>query len=283
MKPILVPLNLYADCENILTYAESIALKSGTKLVFFHPGSRKILPKLNTELRLGKDELPSVFDSIKPLHVQTYLRQFWEQFADHDIDFEFVFSPSSSLQGIIQEVETNSYQFVMTGTYAAPGIRNFFRGSLASRIIGSVNMPVFVIPASGCFYDIRNITYAVDLTAYDPNVIRQIKTIASTFDAKLTIAHVNSEQEESTEKETYLKTLEQTISDTIDYPKIYYKFFDHADPFAGIKKFVNLNNSHMLAMTNRKKFSWREFFGDKSLTRKMAREISVPILAFQKF
>lgn len=282
MKPILVPLNLYADCENILTYAESVALKSGAKLVFFHPGSKKILPKLNTELRLYRDELSSVISSVKSQHIQTYLKQLWEQFVDQDIDFEFVFSPSSSLQGLIQEVEMNSYQFVMTGTFSAPGVRNFFRGSLASRIIGTVNIPVFVIPASGCFHDIQDITYAVDLTAYDPNVISQIKTIAATFDAKLTIAHVNYEME-SNEKELYRKTLEQTIADTIDYPKVYYKFFDHADPFAGIKKFVNLNNSHMLAMINRRKFSWREMFRDKSLTRKMAREISVPILAFQKF
>ena len=282
MNPILVPLNLYADCENIIKYAESLAVKSGATLVFFHSGSKRLLPRLNTELRLYKEELENVLPSIKPPHIQGFLYQLADHFIELGIDFEFVFSPTSSIQPLLQEIENNEYAFVMTGTFAAPGIRNFFQGSLASRIIGAVDSPVFVVPESGCFYDIQHITYAVDLTGYDPKVIHQVKTIAGLFDAKLTIAHVNSELE-AEEKEVYLSSLEQTISDTIDYPKVYYKFFDHADPLGGIKKFVNLNNSHLLAMINRRKFSWKEFFRDKSLTRKMARELSVPILAFQKY
>lgn len=282
MNPILVPLNLYADCENILKFAESVALRSGAKLVFFHSGSNRILPKLKTDLRLAGDELSNVLPSIKSPFIQEFLSEFMEHFISQDIDFEFVFSPKSSIQSLYTEIASHPYEFLMTGTFSAPGIRNFFRGSLAARIIGSVDTPVFVVPESSCFYDIQHITYAVDLTDYDPKVIHQIKTIAAVFDAKLTIAHVNTDIE-AEEKEQYLRSLERTISDTIDYPKVYYKFFDHADPFGGIKKFVNLHNSHLLAMINRRKFSWRELFRTKSLTRKMARELSVPVLAFQKF
>ena len=282
MNPILVPLNLYANCENVIRYAESIALKSGAKLVFFHSGSKRLLSKLNTELRLSKEELEHVIPSIKSPQIQQFLSHFLEHFTELDIDFDFAFSPNSSITALTQEIEQNEYEFAMTGNFPVPGVFNLFRGSLASRIIGSVKLPVFVVPASNHFHDIQHITYAVDLTAYDPKVIRQIKTIASVFDAKLTIAHVNSELD-SEEKEVYLSNLERTISDTIDYPKIYYKFFDHADAHGGIKKFVNLNNSHLLAMINRRKFSWREIWRDKSMTRKMTRELSVPILAFQKY
>jgi hypothetical protein len=138
------------------------------------------------------------------------------------------------------------------------------------------------VPRESRYNEIRHITYAVDLTDYDPSIIQQVKHIASLFDAKLTIAHVNTDHAEQ-DREQYQISLERTITDTLDYPKVFYKFFDHADPFGGIKHFVSLNNSNLLAMINRKAFSWRElFFKPTSLTRKMVQEIRVPILAFRK-
>ncbi|MEL7339407.1 MAG: hypothetical protein AAGM67_02895, partial [Bacteroidota bacterium] len=101
------------------------------------------------------------------------------------------------------------------------------------------------------------------------------------FDAKLTIVHIN-EAPSKAEKEAYRNVLESMISATLDYPKVYYKFFDHADPLGGIRKFIDMNNSNLLAMTNRKKGSWRDRFFPKSLTQQMARELEVPLLAFRK-
>ena len=127
---------------------------------------------------------------------------------------------------------------------------------------------------------IDHITYAVDLSEYDPSVIRQVKSIASMFDAKLTIAHVNQEAEG--ENAEYIKSLEQTITDTLDYPKVYYKFFDSADILTGIQKLVSSNKSDLIAMTNRHETSWKDYFTGKGLTRKMVKDSTVPLLAFRK-
>ena len=239
---------------------------------------------MNTDKKVfnSSEETELLQTSIKNQQVATVVRDICQTFISKGIDFDFKFGARNSVSEIIKEVNQGNYQIVVMGTHASTSRFNYFSGTLATRVIAGTNTPVFVVPSSSNFNEIENITYAVDLTDYDPEVIKQVKSIASIFDAKLTIAHVNSDQPEM-EKEKYLQSLERTISDTLDYPKVYYKFFDHADPLRGIIKFVDQNNSQLVAMINRKKFSWRRFFKGDSFTQKLAQETSIPFLAFSKF
>ncbi|TAE51805.1 MAG: universal stress protein [Bacteroidetes bacterium] len=258
MKRILVPIHPRSDLQNILRYAESVALRSQAELTFFVLGG--ILRKQN---------------------IGAMTAQIAQALEPQGIAFSIKSAPGFTLREILRETTQTAYDLMIVGGDAAPGIRRFLRSALTARLIGEVKVPVFVVPSKSRFNEIRHITYAVDLTDYNPDVIRQVKAIASLFDAKLTIAHVNSELRED-QRERYLLSLERTISETMDYPKVYYKFFDHADAFGGIKNFVNLHNSQLLAMTNRKKFTWKDLFNPTSLTRKMAKELSIPVLAFRK-
>lgn len=274
MKRILVPIHPKSDLENILQYAEAMALRSHASLTLLLLGGwgRQSL-ELGSDLQGYVAQLPN------------RLRAVFETIAcrlnEKDIRFEAKPVRGIFLSGLLREIQAQSYDLLIVGRSSAPGIRSFLRSQLISRLIGLSRTPVFVIPPKSRFSEIRHITFAVDLTDYDPAIIRQIKAIAGLFDAKLTVAHVNSSPGEG-ERERYLLSLERTISDTLDYPKVNYKFFDHADAFGGISHFVSLHNSEMLAMTNRRKFSLREWFSPRSLTRKMARELSVPLIAFHK-
>ena len=172
---------------------------------------------------------------------------------------------------IIRETFRNTYELIVMGHKEYKGVRSLLNEARVSKVIGQVNIPVFAIPMEQHFKNIDHITYAVDLTDYDPRIIRQVKSIAQIFDARLSITHVNSETE--VEKEKYLLALEKTISDTLDYPKVTYKFFDHSDPLKGILNFMKLNNSNMVAMISRTKFSWRQLFSPKSMTQLMSRKL----------
>ncbi|MEZ4775063.1 MAG: universal stress protein [Bacteroidia bacterium] len=281
MKRILAPVNLRSDYENVLGYAASVAVKSSAVLTVFYAGGSRLLKNKNQRIfssDLGSD---TMIAEIRNESIASAAAKIWESLAARNIQFEFKFGESSSIYEIVRETQSNAYELVIMGTHASPGLRGYFRTAMASRLIEGVHTPVFIVPAKRGFDEIQHITYAVDLTDYDSNVISQVKGIAAMFDAKLTIVHVNS-QEPAGGNEKYLHSLEKTISDTLDYPKVYYKFFDHADPLSGIKKFVNQNNINLLAMINRKKFSWRNLFSNPGFTREMTRDGSVPILAFHK-
>ncbi|MEZ4825628.1 MAG: universal stress protein [Bacteroidia bacterium] len=281
MKRILAPVNLRSDYENVLGYAASVAQRANAVLTVFYAGGSRILKNKNNRTFSSENSVETMLDEIRSAVVESAAKKIWEMLAGKGISFEFKFAESTSIYEIVRETQASPYELVIMGTHASPGLRGYFRTAMASRFISDVHTPVFIVPATRSFNEIQHITYAVDLADYDPRIVGQIKRIAAMFDAKLTIVHVNNAEPVSG-KEQYVHSLEKMISDTLDYPKIYYRFFDHADPLNGIKKFVAQNNINLLAMINRKKFSWRNIFSNPGFTHQMTREGSVPILAFHK-
>ena len=284
MNHILVPINLRSDLQNLLKYAESVSIKSQSRITLFYAGGRKILHGSGNYQFDCESELEDFIQQVRKLGMKQRIEQTCLSLDAQNIKYTFKFVSGRSINEVIRETTQNPYDLVIMATHSERGLRGYYQDALASRVIAEVSTPVFLVPAKSSFNEIEHITYAVDLTEYDPNIIRQVKAIAGLFDASLSITHVNRVGESEQEKAQYVSSLERTISDTLDYPKVYYKFFDHADPMGGIVKFVKNNDCNLIAMINRKKFSWRDLFrGDKSMTRRMPHKVSVPILAFNKY
>ncbi len=280
MKRILVPLNPRSDYQNILDYAESVALRSGAEIsVLYSAGSGAVRESKNSFSHT--QPVSDFIEGIRQAKARQHLKEVCRRLLEKNVSFEIKVLNSYGSTAIVKEINQGEFDLVLMGSHRRPGLFSFMSRPVAIQLISSVKAPVFVVPSRNRFNEIQHITYAVDLSDYDPQIIQQVKSLAGLFDAKLTIAHVNSELEGDA-KEQYLSSLEKTITDTLDYPKIYYRFFDHADPLGGIKKLVNLNESSVVAMTSRKKLTARLFSSDRSLTRQMTKELSVPILAFRK-
>ncbi|MEO0896874.1 MAG: universal stress protein [Bacteroidota bacterium] len=280
MKKILVPLNLRLDYKNVLNYAFSISEKSEAEIVFFLAGPKRSMKKTGNWRPGSMEELNATLQLVKNKHLKQHLSSILPNFIEQDVPFTLKMKPGNWINEIIKESHDVNYDLMIVGTDATNGLRRYMRLSWISRLMGSVKAPIFILPPKSPFNEIHHITYAVDLTDYDSTVMEQVKNIAGLFDAQLTIAHVNVEEENA--PEGYVNSLDQTISETLDYPKVNYRFFDHADPFGGIKNLVHLNNTQLLAMISRKKPSWRDFFASHSMTRKMTKELQVPVLAFRK-
>ncbi|MFK7924795.1 MAG: universal stress protein [Bacteroidia bacterium] len=281
MKHLLVPLNLRSDFVNVLDYACSLADRAKAKLTFFYVVPRRALKGVNTFVLHQNDAWEQAEQRIRSASVRNNIAQVILKAEEAGLDFRFKLITGSPTYSIIRETNTGLYDLLLMGSHSSSGWFGNLRSSLANRVMSDIQTPVIVAPARKPFLRIEHISYAVDLTDYDPKIVQTVKEIAGLFDAKLTIVHIN-ESEEDTEKEIYRNVLESMISATLDYPKIYYKFFDHADPLGGIRKFVSQNNANLIAMTNRKKMSWGGWFSSKSLTQKMTRELEVPLLAFRK-
>ncbi len=281
MKKLLVPLDFSSSNQNVFSYASSLARRSQAELTIFPTGSKRLLKQGSQFLFVHTNPIEQLIGALKETEACKAIIDVAQQLQAKKINFRVKIDGGSLLRRIVKEAESNAYDLLIVGANEPSRIRTYLRGNLFSALLNDVNVPIFIVPTQKEFNEIDHITYAVDLSDYDPAIIRQVKTIASLFDAKLTIAHVNQEEEDG-QNAVYMKTLEKTINDTLDYPKVYYKFFDSTDILGGIKKQVTLNKSDMLAMINRKEASWTDFFSDKSLTRKMMNELNVPLLAFRK-
>ncbi len=283
MQNILVPVSAYLDDANSLDYARYLALKSQAHITILYSRSRRWLSdslydseKISEESNVSGSPV-----NAKNPKVLRKLQETLETLRNDNINFTFKYIPRLSINGISRECKKGSYDFIVLSALSAPGILGYVRRTYLSMMIGETETPVLMVPAKRKFAGIDSITYAVDLTDYDSRIIHQVKSLARLFDAKLNIVHVHSE-EKDVARDQYLHSLEKTITDTLDYPKVNYKFFDYSDTYAGITNFVKVNNTQLVAMINRKKFSWRELFTVKSLTRKMIKDLNVPLLAFSK-
>ncbi|MEL6846111.1 MAG: universal stress protein, partial [Bacteroidota bacterium] len=233
MKHLLVPLNLRSDFENVLSYACSLADRAKAKLTFFYATSRRALKGGNIIVFEQGDDWSSFEGRIKSPALSNDLVKIAAKAEEMGLSYRFKLITGSSTYNIIRESNTSLYDLVLMGSHSSSGWFGNLRSSLASRVMEEVNVPVLVAPARKPFLRIEHISYAVDLQSYDPKIVQTVKDIASFFDAKLTIVHIN-EARSKAEKEAYRNVLENMISATLDYPKIYYKFFDHADPLGGI-------------------------------------------------
>ncbi|MEM6802999.1 MAG: universal stress protein [Bacteroidota bacterium] len=278
MNKILVPIHPHDNYTHSIKYASFIAARTGAKLHICFLGKRREIKK-QASYDFGSN-IKDLLNACKDASFKQEIMNLHLGLMKQGLQVSFNFLGGRSVNEIIRETFRNSYDLIIMTHREFRGLRSLLNEARVSKVITQVNVPVFAVPMEQDFKNIEHITYAVDLTDYDPAIIQQVKSIARIFDARLSITHVNRETE--IEKEKYLLTLEKTISDTLDYPKVYYKFFDHADPLKGILNFMQLNNSSMVAMISRSKFSWRRLLSPKSMTRLMSREVSVPILAFGK-
>ena len=283
MQNILVPISAYLDDANSLDYARYLALKSKAHITILYSRSRKwIQESLEGGVFAPLSPENEEISSIKNRKVLRKLGEVLDTLRRDNINFTFKYVPSLTIQGISNECKEGAYDFVVLSTLPKPRIMGYLQRTYLSMIIGEIETPVLMVPGKKMFSGIESITYTVDLTDYDPKVVHQVKSLATLFDARLNIVHVNRKEEEQENRGQYLNSLEQTITDTLDYPKVNYKFFDHNDAFSGIKKFVDGNNNQVVAMISRSKFTWRELFRGTSLTRRMAKESSVPLIAFKQ-
>lgn len=287
MKNILVPVSIFENDANLLDYACSIAVKSQANLTLVYTGIKRWMKTASVFSYHSFEDPEQFLGDIKQPKVVRKVKNILAGLNEYGITYTFKYAPSRTISGITRECKQGSYDLMLASSLPAPGIRGYVQNTYLSMLMSETETPVLLVPAKTHFTSIENITYAVDLTDYDPEIVRQVKTIAAIFDARLTVVHINPHDKEALEAGTpehdqYLDSLEQTILDTLDYPKINYKFFDYGDVFSGIKKFVNQSNPQMVAMTNRKKFTWSEFFATRSLTRRVAKELTVPLLTFRK-
>jgi nucleotide-binding universal stress UspA family protein len=281
MKKVLIPLNLRSEFQNVLDYARSIAERSKAHLTILYVSG--YWPHRDQDITISYDAIPEKLETIvHSPRLREAVNTVIQKMQDSGIEFDIKILRGGIERGITRECATGQYDMMVLGSLYSHTFWTYLQGEPAGRLIGEVSIPVIVVPSRQRFEEIGHITYAVDLEEYDPKIIQQIKSLAAIFDAKLTVVHVNKIHDAEGDNH-YAQSLSQTISDTLDYPKIFYKFFDHTDPFAGIRKFINQNETSLVAMTNRKRTGWGGIFHKKSLTRKMVNKLTIPLLAFHKY
>ena len=171
---------------------------------------------------------------------------------------------------ILREAKEGSYDFVITGTKGATGLKEVFLGTIAEKLINQSTVPVLAIPEKAKFRKIRNILFVAEIEKLEMPVFDKIKDIAHVFEARIEVLHIKS-HEEALDKQTVDKWNKHF--EPVRFGIIYSDREENA-----IFEFVHLNKIDLMALGVYHKDLWQRLFLE-SLSRNLAYHTTIPLLS----
>ncbi|MEJ6980348.1 universal stress protein [Pedobacter sp. P351] len=274
MKNILVLTDFSDRSKSAAEYAMHMALKIKANIFLCH--ALEIKEKLSYPLA---DQLILRNQTIKRLReIGMHLHQILS-FNQEPLSFCPSISYINDLD-MLREVAENvvhekSIDLVVIGSNKSKGLLKFF-GSHTSDIIDSINCPVLIVPENAYFKDIRNITYATDLTFDNSTVISYLAKLAKAFNAEIAVSHISPLDLPLSESE---KVVEYSISEQLNEEdiKLTYKTIKGDNVPKGLLAISNSDKVDILTLVH-KRYDFFEGLFHISISKQLAHSIKVPLL-----
>ena len=273
MKLLLVPTDFSPLADNAMKYAVAMAEAINAKIMLLNvyqiPISYTEVPLASISLdqlqELSEEKLSETKKNINTItggkiHIYT----------------------ESKLGDVSEEVEklcqTLDPFAIIIGTRGVSGLGRFFMGSNTLSILSKVDTPVYVIPPGATFKKYKKIGLATDMHDVVENTpIEPIKNLVGIFNAELHVLNVDFEHQNFTPA-----TPEETLNlDTmLAGLNPIYDFIENKDVDEGLSGFSEKNNLDLL-ITLPKKHSFIEKIFEKSHTRDLIHQTTIPLLCIQ--
>jgi nucleotide-binding universal stress UspA family protein len=267
MKNILIPTDLTKCTSKTLEYAIILAMKSISKLFFYHISEKQNLGfedyfrgciKQKTEkLKIDFDQLQAEFISETGAFSNEHFKKIIKQ---HKINL------------LVIEAGHDSH-------------KTTFFGSYVTDLINEISCPVLSVPHESGEFKIENIGFASEL--FDlPKRIKAIIPFAKLFNANIGVFHVYPvyPQEVDVKKYDKEKVLGK-IKKENNYENISIQFvktaFDN-EPVTGIRKYLSTAKPDLLVMFHKPRGLFDKLFLDEGATPSLLKTSQVPMLALNK-
>ena len=184
----------------------------------------------------------------------------------------------NSIQKAIDEyVEKLHIDLIVMGSGGADGLKKALVGSNAVTVINESRIPVIVVPPNATFDGLHDIVYATDMN-HLATEMDQMSKLARWFGARLHILHVIRDgKHEKMQVESILATLEKLVPGT----RIEFHTARGAHIAEAIDHFVTHQKADLVALFTHKLEFYEKLF-DTGVTRQMAYQNHIPMLAFNK-
>lgn len=178
---------------------------------------------------------------------------------------------------VTRYVEKNYTNLVIMGSQGASSLKKFRLGGTAVSVIDSVHAPVLAIPKLAEFKNFKHVVYASDLK--DPKKeLDIIIPFAKIFDSNIHMVHIVPAIDKKVEAER--KTIETLIQQTA-YAKLDFKLMIDDDVPGAIDQYIKDTKADLLTTFTHELSLYEKLFG-LSITRKLAYQGSIPLLAFKR-
>lgn len=165
---------------------------------------------------------------------------------------------------------------IIMGTRGASGLKKYIVGSNTASVIDISHIPVLVVPEFAEFKNFRTVVHATDLRHTE----RELKTLipyVKQFDSVVHLIHVTSSLKQVAQLE---KKIDAIVTKT-GFSNVIVRVMVNQDIDEAIEHYVTTTKADLLTTFTHDHSFYDKLF-DRSITRKLAFQSKMPLLAFRQ-
>ncbi|QSW88928.1 universal stress protein [Flavobacterium endoglycinae] len=276
MKKILFPTDFSEAATNAFVHALEFAKIVKAELVLLHTFE---IPVYDSQF--FPENYASIYSSIELAKFEMFkdeipkLRTIAAERKLDDIVIKHRLMDGDLIYNLRNAVEEDQIDFVIMGTTGASDWTKFFTGSNTNSVISEVKVPVLCVPVDAKFKKIKTIGFTTRYREKDKEVLRRILKIAKKTDAKVKSLYVRSSGTDVSD--ATIKEWEREFSaDNVEFLVL---------PSDEVKEtildFILYKDIDILTTITHKRSFFESIF-DTSFSKKIAKEVSIPVLVMHE-
>lgn len=276
MKKILFPTDFSDAATNAFVHALEFAKVVNAELILLHTFE---IPVYDSQF--FPENYASIYSSIELAKFEMFkdeipkLRQIAAERKLEDIVIKHRLMDGDLIYNLKNAVEEDQVDFVIMGTNSASDWTKFFTGSNTESVISGVEVPVLCIPIDAKYKKVKTIGFTTRYREKDKKELKKILKIAKKTGAKVKSLYVktsNSDVSEEVRKEWEKEFSEENVE---------FLVLPSDDVKETILDFILYKDIDILTTITHKRSFFESIF-DSSFSKKIAKEVTIPILVMHE-
>lgn len=272
MKKILVPTDFSECAQNATDIAIEIAKRYGATLHFYHFVS---VPIDWIHLDIAQNVVyPDVSQEVK--RVQQRLSEMVRYAEKKGLESTSYMDFDNSADAVTKYAKANDISMIVMGSHGAKGIKEFFLGSNAQKVVRNAEIPVLIVKGPVENASFPNVLFVSDFEDEMIRPFEEVVSFAELLGAKLHLVYINtpSEFQRSWEVKERMESFVALASSRLAREEIINSMFFEE----GLEKYCEANHIDMIAIaTHHRKGLSRAFLGN--LTENVVNHMSIPVIS----
>jgi nucleotide-binding universal stress UspA family protein len=246
MKKILVPTDFSPTAEHAMHLALEIANKENATIYLLHVlgfdfTSAIELDNLFPDSPFEKEALDHFVNDGNNKMVE-YLKNLKLQQAN----IEQVIDIGVPSDIIIEKIKELDIDLVVMGTHGSSGLKEFFIGSNAEKVVRYAQCPVITVKHKTSIKEINKIAFGSDLIEISEKVMEKLKQLQNVFDADIAVVRINTPN--NFERDVVIKVLSEKILKRFLFKKVTIHIFNDYTIEQGLLNFADEIGAGMIAL-----------------------------------
>lgn len=276
MKKILFPTDFSDAATNAFVHALEFAKVVNAELILLHTFE---IPVYDSQF--FPENYASIYSSIELAKFEMFkdeipkLREIAAERKLEDIVIKHRLMDGDLIYNLKNAVEEDQIDFVIMGTNSVSDWTKFFTGSNTESIISGVEVPVLCVPIDAKYKKVKTIGFTTRYREKDKKELKKILKIAKKTDAKVKSLYVKTSSSDVTDE------VRKEFENEFAGENVEFLVLPSDDVKETILDFVLYKDIDILTTITHKRSFFESLF-DSSFTKKISKEVPIPILVMHE-